>query len=63
MKCKKCGRILRPAPAKFDGESTYVGYLPCPCQGRKCPHCGSENVIAWGPDADKCTNCELTWDA
>jgi len=26
-----------------------------------CPHCGSNNVGAWGPDADKCFDCEMTW--
>lgn len=29
MKCKYCGRELKPAPAKHDGEPTYVGFLPC----------------------------------
>jgi len=27
-----------------------------------CPHCGSTNIIAWGPDADKCNDCGMTWD-
>ncbi len=27
----KCGRELIPAPARFDGEFTYVGYFPCRC--------------------------------
>ncbi len=27
-----------------------------------CPNCYSRNVIAWGPDANKCQDCELTWD-
>lgn len=31
MKCEICGAELKPAPAKFDGEFTYVGYLPCNC--------------------------------
>lgn len=32
-------------------------------QGKKvCPHCGVDAVIAWGPDADKCTNCDMAWD-
>ena len=25
-----------------------------------CDHIGT--TIAWGPDADKCTKCSLTWD-
>jgi hypothetical protein len=29
--CKLCGRELKPAPAKWNGEPTYVGYYPCPC--------------------------------
>lgn len=28
----------------------------------KCSHCGSTNIGAWGPDADKCFDCEMTWD-
>ena len=27
-----------------------------------CPHCESSNIGAWGPDADKCFDCEMTWD-
>ncbi len=27
----------------------------------RCPHCNSDKVIAWGPDADKCETCNLTW--
>lgn len=27
----KCGRELTPAPARWDGELTYVGYYPCRC--------------------------------
>ena len=27
----------------------------------KCPHCGNKNIGAWGPDADKCFYCEMTW--
>lgn len=34
--CKYCGGELKPAPANFDGEPTYVGYLPCNCQST--PH-------------------------
>jgi hypothetical protein len=29
--CPICGRELRPAPARHDGEPTYVGFFPCPC--------------------------------
>lgn len=32
MKCKKCGKELKPAPAKWDGEPTSVGFLPCDCK-------------------------------
>jgi hypothetical protein len=28
--------------------------------GQLCDHKGT--TIAWGPDADKCTKCDLTWD-
>ncbi len=28
--CSVCGKPLQSAPAKFDGDPTYVGYLPCP---------------------------------
>ena len=28
---------------------------------QKCPHCGSQNIGAWGPEADKCFDCEMTW--
>jgi len=62
MNCKKCNRKLRPAPARSDGESTHVVYLSCICEEQKCPYCGGDRVIAWGPDVDKCNYCELTWD-
>lgn len=29
--CKDCGRKMRPAPARRDGEETTVGYFPCEC--------------------------------
>ena len=29
---------------------------------KKCSNCGSTNIGAWGPDADKCFDCEMTWD-
>lgn len=34
--CNKCGREMKPAPAKLraDGEQTYCGYLPCACDKR-----------------------------
>jgi hypothetical protein len=34
--CKKCGREIRPANAKLraDGEQSYCGFLPCPCDKR-----------------------------
>ena len=28
--CDKCGDELKPAPAMWAGERTYVGYFPCP---------------------------------
>jgi hypothetical protein len=31
--------------------------------GQFCPNCYSRNIIAWGPDADKCTDCECVWYA
>jgi len=27
--CKQCGEEMFPAPARWDGEPTFVGYLPC----------------------------------
>jgi hypothetical protein len=27
----ECGRELKPARAFWDGEPTYVGFVPCPC--------------------------------
>jgi hypothetical protein len=29
--CDPCGSPLRPAPARADGEPTYVGYWRCTC--------------------------------
>lgn len=29
-RCAACGAPLEPAPARRDGEFTYVGYYPCP---------------------------------
>ena len=29
--------------------------------GQFCPNCYSRNIIAWGENADKCQDCELTW--
>lgn len=31
MTCEECGKPLIPAPARFDGEYTTVGYYPCKC--------------------------------
>lgn len=28
--CGVCNRELNPAPARYEGENTYVGYVPCP---------------------------------
>lgn len=28
--CRWCGKELTPAPARFEGQDTYVGYYPCP---------------------------------
>ena len=27
----------------------------------KCPYCGSTNIGAWGPNADKYFDCTMTW--
>lgn len=27
--CQECGQPLIPAPARVDGELTYIGYFPC----------------------------------
>jgi hypothetical protein len=35
--CPTCGRNLEPAPARSDGEATYVGYYPCRCGSRAEP--------------------------
>lgn len=32
--CAYCYERLAPAPAWFDGEPTYVGYLPCKCRAK-----------------------------
>lgn len=29
--CENCGREMRPAPARWDGEPTFVGFHPCAC--------------------------------
>lgn len=29
--CESCGRPMIPAPARFDGEDTFVGFMPCAC--------------------------------
>lgn len=29
--CPHCGRRLRPAPARFEGEDTFCGFMPCVC--------------------------------
>lgn len=29
MNCPICNKPLQPAPARSDGEPTFVGYLPC----------------------------------
>lgn len=31
MKCEQCGRALRPAESKTDGEDTFRGFWPCKC--------------------------------
>ena len=36
--CEYCGSELKPAPARFDGEPTFVGYLPCNCKEESSPH-------------------------
>ncbi len=28
--CDACNKPLKRAPARWDGELTFVGYLPCP---------------------------------
>lgn len=30
--CEHCGTTLIPAPARFDGEATFVGYMPHTCK-------------------------------
>lgn len=30
--CEHCGVELKPAPARWDGEATFVGFIPCACQ-------------------------------
>lgn len=30
--CSDCGKELKPAPAWFDGDPTFVGYYPCNCR-------------------------------
>lgn len=31
-RCEDCDSLLRPCPARVDGEETYVGYYPCQCE-------------------------------
>ena len=33
-KCEHCQKVLQPARAFWDGEPTYVGFIPCPCNRR-----------------------------
>jgi hypothetical protein len=40
MNCKLCGREMRPAPARWDGEPTYVGHFPCACNRPIMTDCG-----------------------
>ncbi len=68
MKCKICGEEFDPthlalvALHRHDENidpSKFIGI-----KGRKmikCPHCGSVDTTAWGPDSDKCLDCGLTW--
>ena len=40
MNCEMCGREMRPAPARFDGEDTFVGFFPCVCSRTAWLNCG-----------------------
>ena len=40
MNCEKCGREMRPAPARFDGEDTTVGFCQCVCSRTAWLNCG-----------------------
>ena len=40
MNCEKCGREMIPAPARFDGEETTVGFFPCVCSRTAWLSCG-----------------------
>lgn len=48
----------------LDGAEQLFKLLRLPfVVGRSEQLCDHENTtIAWGPDADKCTKCGLTWD-
>ena len=39
MNCEKCGREMRPAPSRFDGEDTTVGFFPCVCSRTAWMNC------------------------
>ena len=48
--CSTCGMELKPAPAKHDGELTFVGYLPCNHDQSK------DFAERW-----KCLKCNTVW--
>lgn len=43
VRCENCGREMEPAAAKLraDGEQTYCGFLPCPCDKVIFTECGA----------------------
>lgn len=45
--CEYCGKALIPAPARFDGEETFVGYLPHSCTQPPANAKGEENGDDW----------------
>ena len=48
--------------AQFESEQLQLAKQAEFENNRFCHNCGSEEIIAWGPDQDKCTKCELTWN-
>jgi hypothetical protein len=56
--CAKCGKQLIPAPARFDGEFTFVGFLEHDCNQQKeqaflqvVEEMVNESVHAWNEGA------------
>jgi len=59
MNCEKCGREMRPAPARFDGEDTTVGFFPCVCSREAWLNCSCrENGSTYGEHLQHCAKVQ-----